>query len=73
MKINQSIITDIKTIILNSRDIAIRAVDTERVRMYWRIGQRIFVEEQQEKDRADYGSQLLKTISKQLHLAAVYR
>ncbi|MFA6084688.1 YhcG family protein [Mucilaginibacter sp.] len=66
MKINPSVITDIKTIILNSRDSAIRAVDTERVQMYWRIGQRIFVEEQQEKDRADYGAQLLKTISTQL-------
>ncbi len=66
MKINPSIITDIKTIILNSRDRAVRALDTERVQMYWRIGQRIFVEEQQEKDRADYGAKLLKTISKQL-------
>ncbi|MES2107919.1 MAG: PDDEXK nuclease domain-containing protein [Bacteroidota bacterium] len=66
MEINPSIITDIKTIILNSRDRAIRAVDTERVHMYWRIGQRIFEEEQHGRNRADYGTQLLKTISKQL-------
>lgn len=66
MKINQAIITDIKTIVLDSRDRAIRRVDTERLQMYWRIGQRIFVEEQQGKDRADYGTQLLKTISTQL-------
>lgn len=49
MKINQAIITDIKTIVLDSRDRAIRRVDTERLQMYWRIGQRIFVEEQQGK------------------------
>ncbi|WP_214071895.1 PDDEXK nuclease domain-containing protein [Mucilaginibacter sp. dw_454] len=66
MMINQSIITDIKTIILNSRDKAIRAVDTERVQMYWHIGQRIFKEEQQEKDRADYGNYLTRLIAEQL-------
>jgi predicted nuclease of restriction endonuclease-like (RecB) superfamily len=66
MMIDQSIITDIKTIILNSRDKAIRAVDTERVQMYWHIGQRIFEEEQQGKDRADYGNYLIKFIAEQL-------
>ncbi|SDP97240.1 Predicted nuclease of restriction endonuclease-like (RecB) superfamily, DUF1016 family [Mucilaginibacter sp. OK268] len=66
MNINQAIITDIKTIIQNSRDRAIRAVDTERVQMYWHIGQRIFIEEQRGKDRADYGTQLIRTISEQL-------
>jgi len=66
MEMDPSIITDIKTIILNSRDRAVRAVDTERVHMYWCIGRRIVEEEQQGKDRADYGAQLLKTISKQL-------
>ncbi|RKR84411.1 putative nuclease of restriction endonuclease-like (RecB) superfamily [Mucilaginibacter gracilis] len=63
---DQSIISDIKAIILKARDNAIRAVDTERVLMYWHIGQRIFEEEQQGKDRAEYGAQLLKSISAQL-------
>jgi predicted nuclease of restriction endonuclease-like (RecB) superfamily len=66
MILNPSIITDIKSIIHNSRDKAIRAVDTERLLMYWHIGHRIFTEEQQEKDRADYGAQLIKTLSEQL-------
>jgi hypothetical protein len=63
---NQSIIPDIKAIIANAKDKAIRAVDNERTLMYWYIGQRIFEEEQQGKDRADYGTYLIKYLSKQL-------
>lgn len=66
MFLNPSVITDIKGIINSARDKAILAVDTERVLMYWHIGQRIFLEEQDGKDRADYGKFLIKTISKQL-------
>jgi predicted nuclease of restriction endonuclease-like (RecB) superfamily len=63
---SKTIIPDIKAIIANAKDKAIRAVDNERTLMYWRIGQRIFEEEQQGKDRADYGEYLTKFISKQL-------
>jgi predicted nuclease of restriction endonuclease-like (RecB) superfamily len=66
MLINQSILSDIRSIISASREKAIRAVDNERVMMYWLIGQRIFEEEQQGKDRADYGKFLIKNISEQL-------
>jgi hypothetical protein len=41
MIINQAVITDIKVIILNAKDKAIRLVDHERTLMYWLIGQRI--------------------------------
>lgn len=34
--------------------------------MHWRIGQRIFEEEQQGKERADYGNYLIKFIAEQL-------
>ena len=34
--------------------------------MYWLIGQRIFEEEQQGKDRADYGNYLTKFVAEQL-------
>lgn len=34
--------------------------------MYWHLGQRIFVEEQQGKERADYGTYLLQNLSKRL-------
>lgn len=66
MVLNPTILSDIKTIIHTARNKAIRAVDTERVLMYWHIGQRIFLEEQDGKDRADYGKFLIKTLSEKL-------
>lgn len=48
MKPTTSIITDIKSIISNAREQAIRSVNFERVVMYWKIGERIFEEEQKE-------------------------
>ena len=66
MIINQSVITDIKAIILNTEDKAIRLVDHERTIMYWQIGQRIFEEEQQGKDRAEYGNYVTQFIAEQL-------
>ena len=66
MLVNQSIISDIKAIIAQSKDKAIRAVDHERTLMYWHIGKRIFEEEQQGKERADYGKYLTGYIAKEL-------
>lgn len=63
---NQSIIPDIKAIIAGSRENAIRAVDNERTIMYWTIGKRIFEEEQEGKERADYGTYLIKYLAEQL-------
>ena len=57
---------DIKAIIENARASAVRSVDFHRVQMYWQLGQRIFEEEQQGKERADYGSALIKNLAKQL-------
>ena len=62
----KQVISDIRTIIDDAQQEAVRSVDFCRVQMYWHIGQRIFVEEQQGKDRADYGSYLIENISKQL-------
>ncbi|CAA7392988.1 PDDEXK nuclease domain-containing protein [Chryseobacterium fistulae] len=66
MLINQSLIVDIKDIISKSRENAIRAVDHQRTLMYWYVGQRIFEEEQNGKDRADYGKYLTQYIAKEL-------
>lgn len=66
MLINQSVTADIQSIIHDAKDKAIRLVDHERTLMYWQIGQRIFEEEQQGKDRADYGNYLTKLIAEQL-------
>lgn len=66
MEINKSFITEIKDIIAKSRETAIRAVDNTRVIMYWHIGQRIFEEEQQGKERADYGKYIIRSLATQL-------
>jgi predicted nuclease of restriction endonuclease-like (RecB) superfamily len=41
-------------------------VDHERTLMHWRIGQRIFEEEQEGHDRAEYGSYLTTFVAEQL-------
>ncbi|OCX54223.1 hypothetical protein BEL04_08160 [Mucilaginibacter sp. PPCGB 2223] len=66
MEINTNIIADIQSIIQNARNTAIRAVDHERVVMYWHIGRRIFEEEQGGQDRAAYGDKLIKYLSEKL-------
>lgn len=66
MLVNKSVISDIKAIIAQSKDKAIRAVDHQRTLMYWHIGKRIFEEEQEGKERADYGTFLIKYLSEQL-------
>ena len=66
MIIDQSIIKDIKKIILDARENSIRMVDHQRTTMYWHIGKRIFKEEQQGKDRADYASYLTRHVADQL-------
>jgi predicted nuclease of restriction endonuclease-like (RecB) superfamily len=63
MEISNNILGQIQTIISNAQARAIRSVDTERVLMYWQIGKVIFEEEQQGKERAEYGKFLIKSIS----------
>jgi predicted nuclease of restriction endonuclease-like (RecB) superfamily len=60
------IIKDIQQIIFYSRDRAVRSVNSERVLMYWQIGKRIFEEEQEGMDRAEYGTFLIKDIASAL-------
>jgi len=66
MNLNESIITDIQSIINRARESAIRAVDHERVVMYWQIGKRIFEEEQDGRERAVYGKRLIEYLSDKL-------
>ena len=66
MLIKQELIQQIQSIIATAKDRAIRSVDNERVLMYWQIGKVIFEEEQQGKDRADYGTFLIKSLSENL-------
>jgi predicted nuclease of restriction endonuclease-like (RecB) superfamily len=66
MQINNAFIEEIKGIIEQAKENAIRSVDYQRVLMYWNIGKRILEEEQEGKERADYGSYLIKTLSETL-------
>lgn len=61
-----SFISEIRRIIDEARTNAMRSVDFCRVMMYWNIGKRIFEEEQQGKDRADYGTYLIKNLANNL-------
>ena len=63
---NEQFYTEIRQIIETSRTNAIRSVDFSRVQMYWLLGKRIFEEEQQGKDRADYGAYLIRNLAEEL-------
>ena len=65
-KKTSNIIEDARTIINSTRSSAVRSVDFCRVQMYWNLGKRIFEEEQQGKDRADYGTYLIKNLANTL-------
>ena len=58
--------SDVRHIIESARTNAVRSVDFCRVQMYWHLGKRIFEEEQQGKERADYGTYLIKNLAKRL-------
>jgi len=62
----ESYIVDIKQILDLARRKAYTAVNTIMVEAYWLIGKRIVEEEQQGEERAAYGEEILKTLSKEL-------
>ncbi len=57
---------DARSIIANARTAAVHSVDYNRVMMYWHLGRRIFEEEQQGKERADYGARLIRGLAERL-------
>jgi hypothetical protein len=66
MNVSASFYNDIRHIINESRGAAVRSVDFHRVMMYWKLGERIFVEEQHGEERAGYGTYLLKNLAKKI-------
>ena len=64
--ISVSFVQDIKTIIGQAQTQTVRSVEFYRVQMYWKLGERIFTEEQQGKERADYGTYLIRNLAKEL-------
>lgn len=61
-----SFIHEIKQIVTEARQKAYTAINSAMVEAYWLMGKRIVEEEQQGKERADYGTQLLKELSTKL-------
>lgn len=59
-------IHDIKQILAQARQKSYQAINSAMVEAYWKIGEKIVLEEQQGKDRAEYGKQIIKTISNSL-------
>lgn len=61
-----SFIREIKQIVTEARQKAYTAINSAMVEAYWQMGKRIVEEEQQGKERADYGVQLFKELSAEL-------
>ncbi len=61
----ENIYKDIKCLILNSRNNVYRAVNTEMLDLYWKIGKRL-MEIQDGSKRAEYGKRVLKRVSEKL-------
>lgn len=63
---NTKILRSVTEIIHQSKEQAIRSVDHFRTLMYWKIGQHIFEEEQQGKERASYGKYIIQFLADKL-------
>ena len=63
---NASYIAEIKGILSSARNKAYHAINSAMIEAYWQIGRRIVEEEQHGKERADYGTYIVKTLSKEL-------
>ncbi len=57
---------DVKLILENARRKAYQSVNSAMVEAYWLIGKRIVEEEQEGKERADYGDYLIKRLAQEL-------
>ena len=66
MGISNNYISEIKKILKNARQKAYTAVNSAMVEAYWEIGRRIVEEEQNGKERAEYGKEILQNLSKEL-------
>ncbi len=63
---NQSIINEIKQVLTEAREKVTRTVNNELLLAYWNIGKIIVENEQAGLQKAEYGKQLLKSLSKEL-------
>lgn len=64
-----SFISDIKIIVEEGRRAAYGAISSVMIETYWHIGRRIVEQEQNGKERAEYGTQLIEILSKELTIS----
>ena len=62
-EISADYIIEIKAILTEARSQAYKAINMAMVNAYWKIGQRIVLEEQNGKKRAEYGKEIIKNLS----------
>jgi len=60
-----NIFTNIKELVINSRNRVYSTVNTEMLNLYWNIG-KIIMEIQQGNERAEYGNAVLEKLSQKL-------
>ncbi len=63
---NKALFSQVVELLQNARQQVLRTINTTMVCTYFEIGRMIVQEEQNRKDRAEYGKQLLKGLSEQL-------
>ena len=66
LKCTTSMLHEIRVLLINARQRVAVKVNTELLSTYWKIGKIIINNEQKNKERADYGKQTLKQLSKYL-------
>ena len=65
-KLKMQYIQDIKQILAEARQKSYKAINTVMVSAYWQIGEKIVLEEQNGKDRAGYGKEIIKNAAIEL-------
>jgi len=63
---NRLFYDDMRNIILEAQQNAVRSADYVRMMMYWHLGERIYIEEQRGQNRASYGEYTLKNLAENL-------
>ena len=65
-KTETNFVNEIKALILEAQKSAYHSVASIMIQVYWNIGKRIVEQEQNGKERADYGTRLLEILSFEL-------
>ena len=62
----EPLLTDLRRLVIEARDRALRAVDVVQVQTYWQVGRHLVEFEQGGSQRAEYGKRLLSLVADRL-------